>query len=472
MHKMSNVAAVSLSSVNETENVETVAAVSLSAVNETENVETENVPLWLQCSDFFSKSTLMHLHLQCCLFTERPHLIRENCHVIDLNDFAGIMLCIDYWGVDYSTWSPSIYSFVAANVNEVKNWRDGNGTGIAKHLDFSDQMLTLLPFKKGFMRDVSELGSLGWMKYGHSQTNFRSLNHPLADRLSSCFHIIRIAAREGHLSCLKFAHENGYPFTYFATSNAARNGNLACLDYLHAKGCPWNSRTCTLAATAGHLACLQFAHVNGCTWNSITCCKAAGAGQLACLEYAHVNGCAWDAYTCSLAARYGKLDCLQFAHLNGCRWGITVCLNAAGANHLPCLQYAHVMGCPWNERVFAFAAFNGNLSCLQYAHTEGLLWDADTCALAALGGNIDCLQYARAKGCPWGEWPYPSTLPDPFPLKCEWSLGLAERTQSCMEYAHANGSPWDMSKINCAPSGYYCPVRRRMNSIMRFLKVT
>ena len=58
--------------------------------------------------------------------------------------------------------------------------------------------------------------------------------------------------------------------------------------------------TCSKAAQNGHLECLKYAHENGCPWNEMTCSKAAENGHLECLKYAHENGCPWDEETCSL----------------------------------------------------------------------------------------------------------------------------------------------------------------------------
>ena len=58
-------------------------------------------------------------------------------------------------------------------------------------------------------------------------------------------------------------------------------------------GLPWGD-TCTAAAANGHLACLKYAHENGCPWNSTTCEAAAAAHHLTCLQYACENGCPWN----------------------------------------------------------------------------------------------------------------------------------------------------------------------------------
>ena len=46
-----------------------------------------------------------------------------------------------------------------------------------------------------------------------------------------------------------------------------------------------------VAALNGHLDCLKYAHENGCEWDEDTCSEAALNGHLDCLKYAHENGC-------------------------------------------------------------------------------------------------------------------------------------------------------------------------------------
>ena len=55
--------------------------------------------------------------------------------------------------------------------------------------------------------------------------------------------------------------------------NAARNGHLECLKYAHENECPWDEETCSSAALKDHLECLKYAHENGCPWDEETCAK-------------------------------------------------------------------------------------------------------------------------------------------------------------------------------------------------------
>ena len=92
-------------------------------------------------------------------------------------------------------------------------------------------------------------------------------------------------------------------------------------------------------ADNGHLACLKFAHQNGCEWNSQTCRAASGKGQLSCLQYAIENGCDWNRWTCYAAAQCVHLSCLQWARENACNWNAGTCLPPMGKGKW----------CPWND---------------------------------------------------------------------------------------------------------------------------
>ena len=46
--------------------------------------------------------------------------------------------------------------------------------------------------------------------------------------------------------------------------HAAHNGHLSVLKYLHENGCPWDMGTCYYAAQNKHWDCLQYAVDNKC----------------------------------------------------------------------------------------------------------------------------------------------------------------------------------------------------------------
>src|SRR5205823_2481673 len=120
-----------------------------------------------------------------------------------------------------------------------------------------------------------------------------------------------------------------------------QNLNNDIHDFLLAKTCinkEAKCATCSNAAKNGHIICLKYAHENGCKLNSETCKSAASNGHLECLKYAYENGCEWNSETCKWASQNGHLECLKYAHENGCEWNIWTCAHAAGNGHLKCLK--------------------------------------------------------------------------------------------------------------------------------------
>ena len=85
------------------------------------------------------------------------------------------------------------------------------------------------------------------------------------------------------------------------------------------RGC--NDKNCRqytyLAALNGHLECLKYAHDSlgvSCAWDPKTTHYAAIGGYLECLQYAHENGCMWHPETTWIAAGYGRLECLKYIY--------------------------------------------------------------------------------------------------------------------------------------------------------------
>lgn len=100
---------------------------------------------------------------------------------------------------------------------------------------------------------------------------------------------------------------------------------IQVLKWARENGCPWTSRTCSTAAAAGHLKTLRWAREHGCPWNKTTCSYAAAAGHLEVLRWAYENGLEGDARTCALAAKGGHLEVLQFVREHECPWSPLTC---------------------------------------------------------------------------------------------------------------------------------------------------
>lgn len=147
----------------------------------------------------------------------------------------------------------------------------------------------------------------------------------------------------GAFNCLRLLHSSGYELTRDVLYDAAKNGHLDCLKYAHENGC----EMCSSKIAANSIECLRYVIEHGGKWDKDTCTEAATYTNLECLKYAHENGCGWSSRTCAVVVTYvfrtenDKLECLKYLHENGCEWDAETCKEAAHGGYLECLKYAH-----------------------------------------------------------------------------------------------------------------------------------
>jgi len=111
-----------------------------------------------------------------------------------------------------------------------------------------------------------------------------------------------------YLEVLKWAHEQGCPWSSSTCSHAARGGHMHLLQWARAHGCPWDSGTCTFAAMSGFLDMLTWARQHHCPWDERTCKHAVDGGHLEVLRWAREHGCPWWAKTRDAAVTKGYSD--------------------------------------------------------------------------------------------------------------------------------------------------------------------
>lgn len=184
----------------------------------------------------------------------------------------------------------------------------------------------------------------------------------------------RAAAAWGHTECLAFALAHGCAWNPRLVCIAAASGGFLQTLTL-AVETPTTIMTqgvishtaLVVAARGGHLDCLTYLHERGWPWSAEVCAWAASAGRLDCLAYAHDRGCPWDARTSAWAARNGHLHCLVYAHHQGCPWDDRTPGWAALGAHPDCLVYALANGCPADEETaMEDAEEGGDAECLDH----------------------------------------------------------------------------------------------------------
>ena len=133
---------------------------------------------------------------------------------------------------------------------------------------------------------------------------------------------INMAASQGNLEMVKYCVANECPITVWACAFAAKNGHLECLKYLHEEAkAPWDWRSAAWAAEYGHLHILEYL-----------------------VERKFDK---YDAWACMLAARNGHLDCLKYLHETAkAPWNARAVREAHENNQTECVQYLLDNNCP------------------------------------------------------------------------------------------------------------------------------
>ncbi len=133
---------------------------------------------------------------------------------------------------------------------------------------------------------------------------------------------IYVAAGQGNLEMVKYCVANEFSIGTGACACAARNGHLECLKYLHEEAkAPWDSLTASWAAQNGHLHILEY--LVECKHefklDILACQYAAMNGHLDCLKYLHETAKApWDYQAVRETHRHKHTECLQYLLDNNC----------------------------------------------------------------------------------------------------------------------------------------------------------
>lgn len=212
-----------------------------------------------------------------------------------------------------------------------------------------------------------------------------------------------IAAREGSMQCLEYAHLFHFHFDEYTFQEAVQGNHQSCVLFLHKIGCPCKLDVCSVAVRNGHLTILSFLLTHGYSFDRVHICEIACAyGQLDCLKLLWQNhGCPVDRSTFFAGVIHGHPDCLQFLIDVDCPWDSdNSCFSACCGGHLSSLRFVLKHGARLSSNATFAACSAGHLDCLKFLHERGCPWDSGAITVARHRNNMECLEYALANGCP------------------------------------------------------------------------
>lgn len=117
------------------------------------------------------------------------------------------------------------------------------------------------------------------------------------------------------IPCLDILHASACRIATAHYEAAARLNRVDVLEWLFAKEGAnyWNSKVGIVAARHGHIDCLRLAHVSGVKWDKEVAMAAARNGHVECLAYARDYGCPWDASALYAEAKSrGRKACCKY----------------------------------------------------------------------------------------------------------------------------------------------------------------
>jgi len=188
------------------------------------------------------------------------------------------------------------------------------------------------------------------------------------------------------------------------TTLLTKQGWLSLLQWARQQGCKWDEEVCSSAAKIGRLDILKWARAKGCLWNGVTCLNAAREGHMEILKWAREAGCNWTELTASAAAWGGHGEVLKWLKANGCPWGSNVVEALAGSGNLELLKWAVKEEGPHKLDAYCFysAVSGGNIEMLEWlkANVCDMSQDLNFCNAAARKGNVKVLEWLLAEGFP------------------------------------------------------------------------
>lgn len=206
----------------------------------------------------------------------------------------------------------------------------------------------------------------------------------------------------GHLSVLRWAHENGCPWDESTCAAAARGGHLELLQWAIRENAPRDSETEGQAAEEGHLTLINWLISTGDPIEEeLVPGRAAFGGHIHLLEWALGREVPLEPDTWLYAASERRLPLLQWAHEKELiSPDEEIATAALEKGHYSVIKWAHEHGYKPAAEVCYYAAARGDLETLKWAREKGYSMDAELYFLAASSGNLELVQWLHENGVP------------------------------------------------------------------------
>ena len=211
--------------------------------------------------------------------------------------------------------------------------------------------------------------------------------------------IINECVIHGHLSILKWFHENIYELTHYFIDIATGYDHLDVVKYLYEIGCRHSTFAMDNASEHGYIDTVKFLHEKGmfCTEQAMD--EAAKNGHLHVIKWLYENISNIPVkYALNLAASEGHFEVVKWLYENISNiWYSKAAINNAITNgHLEIAKYLLENDCgSYYEYSFISAAGNGHLHILKWYH-EDLKHnkiDGNCLNIAAKNNHLDIIKY-------------------------------------------------------------------------------
>ena len=245
-----------------------------------------DIPLWLQNSELYNN--LKENDNSNDEFTISLSYFRENSQVSDLYEFKEVLKISSFWLINNP---PDGLIYFIENFSgfyeEFKKECKNEFSMFSEWWDIFDIIYTF--DKTDFISKFIEIENITMIEYYRSSDNPITFQHCIQasgvseSMLNYCLTLINNPEEECfYIKCFM---------------NALFKNKLECVKYLLSIRPSIKTSEedfCTKASQGGSLECLKYLHENGFPWGKDTILCAGWKGYLNCLEYLVSNGCPFD----------------------------------------------------------------------------------------------------------------------------------------------------------------------------------